>query len=195
LHLKNQRLYELSLRIAEHDDEMAFKELYNFFYFDLIAFSRSILNSEQDAEDAVINVFIRLWQNRKTMGSIKNVSAYLYTAAKYASINVLKSRKEINNIDIDDLADTFQYSFANPETELIERENIKRLEELINTLPPKSRLVFYLVKDKGLSCKEVSILLNTSIRTVETQLYQAVRKITSWLGRQNIHPRKKSGNS
>lgn len=188
-------MYELSLRIAEHDDEMAFKELYNFFYFDLIAFSRSILNSEQDAEDAVINVFIRLWQNRKTMGSIKNISAYLYTATKYASINVLKARKEINNIDIDDLADTFQYNFANPETELIDRENIKRLEKLLNTLPPKSRLVFYLVKDKGLSCKEVSILLNTSIRTVETQLYQTVRKITSWLSRENIYLKKKSRNS
>jgi len=193
--LKNQRLYELSLRIAEHDDEMAFKELYNFFYFDLIAFSRSILNNEQDAEDAVINVFIRLWQNRKTMGSIKNISAYLYTAAKYASINVLKSRKEINNIDIDDLADTFQYSFSNPETELIDRENIKRLEDLLNNLPPKSRLVFYLVKDKGFSCKEVSVLLNTSIRTVETQLYQTVRKITAWLGRENIHLKKRSENS
>ncbi len=188
-------MYELLLRIAEHDDEMAFKELYNFFYFDLIAFSRSILNSEQDAEDVVINVFVRLWQNRKTMGSIKNISAYLYTAAKYASINMLKSRKEINNIDIDDLSDTFQYSFANPETELIDRENIKRLGELLNTLPPKSRLVFYLVKDKGLSCKEVSILLNTSIRTVETQLYQTMRKIASWLDRENIRPKRKPGNS
>ncbi|WP_420146563.1 sigma-70 family RNA polymerase sigma factor, partial [Spirosoma sp.] len=159
------------------------------------AFARSILNNEPDAEDVVINVFMRLWQNRKTMASIKNISAYLYTAAKYASINVLKSRKQISNIDIDDLADTFQYSFATPETALIDRENIKQLEDLLNTLPPKSRLVFYLVKDKGLTCKEVSVLLNTSVRTVETQLYQTVRKITTWLSSKNIHLKRKSGNS
>ncbi|MFX4682020.1 sigma factor-like helix-turn-helix DNA-binding protein [Acinetobacter baumannii] len=62
-------------------------------------------------------------------------------------------------------------------------------------MPPKSRLVFYLVKDKELSCKDVSILLNTSVRTVETQLYQTVRKITSWLGRENMYRKRKSGNS
>lgn len=189
--MKDQRLYELLLRVAEHDDEMAFRELYDLFYFDLVAFSRSILNNEQDAEEVVLNVFMRLWQNRKTMGSIKNISAYLYTAAKYASINVLKSSKSIHNIDIDTLEDTFRYNFANPETALIDRENVERLETLLNSLPHQSRLVLYLVKDKGLTCKEVSVLLNTSVRTVETQLYQSLRKIAALLEKSHFRLKRK----
>ncbi len=183
---------EISKRI-ENDDENAFREIYDLFYFDLTAFSRQIIADEPAAEDVVENVFIRLWQNRKTLGNINNLSAYLYTATKYASINHLKSRKNISDVSIDDLDDRSLYSFATPESSMIGKEEVLTIEKAINQLPPKSKLVFYLVKEKGLNCREVAKILNSSVRTVETQLYHSLKKIAAILEEsQVILPRRSS---
>lgn len=183
---------EISKRI-ENDDENAFREIYDLFYFDLVAFSRQITGDETAAEDAVVNVFTRLWQNRKTLGNINNLSAYLYTAAKYASIDYLKARKNVTEVSVEDLDDASLYSFSTPESTMIGKEEILTIENAINRLPAKSRLVFYLVKERGLNCREVAKLLNSSLRTVETQLYHSLKKIAAILeDKQMILPRRNS---
>lgn len=178
--MENKRLSEISKRI-ENDDENAFREIYDLFYFDLTAFSRQIIADTPAAEDVVENVFIRLWQNRKTLGNINNLSAYLYTATKYASINYLKARKNVSDVSIEDLDDHNIYSFSTPETHMIGKEEVLTIQKAINQLPPKSKLVFYLVKEKGLNCREVAKILNSSVRTVETQLYHSLKKIAAIL--------------
>ena len=183
---------EISKRI-ENDDENAFREIFDLFYFDLIAFSRQIIADGQDAEDIVENVFIRLWHNRKTLGNINNLSAYLYTATKYASINYLKARKNVSDVSIDELDDRSLYSFSTPESSMIGKEDVRMIERAINQLPPKSKLVFYLVKEKGLNCREVAKILNSSVRTVETQLYHSLKKIAAILEESRmILPRRSS---
>ncbi|WP_164714284.1 RNA polymerase sigma factor [Chitinophaga rhizosphaerae] len=190
--MENTQLSEISKRI-ENDDEIAFREIYDLFYFDLVAFSRQIVLDDPAAEDAVENVFIRLWQNRKTLGNINNLSAYLYTATKYASINYLKARKNVSDVSIEDLDDQSLYSFSTPETSMIGKEEVLTIEKAINQLPPKSKLVFYLVKEKGLNCREVAKILNSSVRTVETQLYHSLKKIAAILEEsQVILPRRSS---
>lgn len=172
---------------------MAFREIYDLFYFDLVAFSRQIIADEPASEDIVENVFIRLWQNRKTLGNINNLSAYLYTAIKYASINYLKTRKKVSDVAIEDLDDRSIYSFTTPESSMIGKEEMLAIEKAINQLPPKSRLVFYLVKEKGLNCREVAKILNSSVRTVETQLYHSLKKIAAILeASQVMLPRRSS---
>ncbi len=190
--MENTRLSDISKRI-ENDDEKAFREIFDLFYFDLTAFSRQIIGDGQASEDIVENVFIRLWQNRKTLGNINNLSAYLYTAVKYASINYLKARKNLSDVSIEDLDDRGLYSFATPESSMIGKEEVLTIENAINQLPPKSKLVFYLVKEKGLNCREVAKILNSSVRTVETQLYHSLKKIAAVLEEsQVILPRRSS---
>lgn len=190
--MENTRLSEISKRI-ENDDENAFREIYDLFYFDLMAFSRKIIVDQPAAEDVVENVFIRLWQHRKTLGNINNLSAYLYTATKYASINYLRARKNISEVSIEDLDDNSVYSFSTPESSMIGKEEVLTIENAINQLPPKSKLVFYLVKEKGLNCREVAKILNSSVRTVETQLYHSLKKIAAILEEsQVIQPRRSS---
>ncbi|WP_460763439.1 RNA polymerase sigma-70 factor [Niabella terrae] len=179
--MNRQELYELSCLISERDDESSFKAVYDDLYFDLVAFSKSMVLLQQDAEDIVVDVFVRLWENRKNMSNIKNLSAYLYTATKYASLNCLKARSTRNNIDIDKLEDHFVYAYTSPENQLISKETVQQIESAIALLPPKTKLVFYMIKEKRLSCMEIAQILNISVRTVETQVYHAVRKIAALL--------------
>jgi predicted DNA-binding protein (UPF0251 family) len=60
---------------------------------------------------------------------------------------------------------------------------VKRVIAAIDQLPPKCKLIFKLIKEDGLKYKEVARLLDLSVKTVETQLSIAVRKIAQALGR------------
>ncbi len=54
---------------------------------------------------------------------------------------------------------------------------LSRIYKAIESLPPKCRMIFRLVKEDGLRYKEVADILHLSVKTVENQLAIAVRKI------------------
>ena len=51
------------------------------------------------------------------------------------------------------------------------------IEKAVNSLPPRCRLVFKLIKEDKLSYKEVAAILNVSVKTVDTQLNIALKKL------------------
>jgi RNA polymerase sigma-70 factor (ECF subfamily) len=66
---------------------------------------------------------------------------------------------------------------ANPCSRLAGKEFEEIVIECIENLPPRRKLVFNLIKDDGLSYKQVAALLDISVRTVEVQLRLAVRQL------------------
>ena len=62
---------------------------------------------------------------------------------------------------------------------MISAEAIKQIQEAIQELPPRCRLIFKLVKEEGLKYKEVAELLQLSVKTVENQMSLAFKKIGS----------------
>src|SRR5580698_8687420 len=96
-------MIHLSLLVAENDDETAFEKIFTYFYPRLLTFSRSILSSTELAEEATQDVFLKLWQNRKTLSAIRNLSYYLFTAVKHSSLDYLsKVRKDVS-LSLDDI--------------------------------------------------------------------------------------------
>ena len=168
----------LMIAIAEHNDQAAFDELFTCYFTGLVSFAGSILKDRQLAEEVVEDVFIKLWQNRTTMLSIKNISYYIYTATKYAAINALKSHRTIL---YEDFGDDIRLTYTSPETSFISHENISLITGAVNDLPPKCRLIFRLIKEEGLKYDEVARLLQLSVKTVEGQMTIAIKKLTQTL--------------
>jgi RNA polymerase sigma-70 factor (ECF subfamily) len=52
------------------------------------------------------------------------------------------------------------------------------MEKAVNQLPHRCKLIFKLVKEEGLSYKEVADILHVSVKTVDAQLVTALHKIT-----------------
>ena len=57
------------------------------------------------------------------------------------------------------------------------REMNRRIQDAIQSLPPRCRLVFKLIKEDGLSYRETAELLELSLKTIENQMTIAFRKI------------------
>lgn len=174
--MNEDRKRYLLLLIAEHDDQTAFDELFNFYFPGLVSFASNILKDRQQAEELVEDVFVKLWQNRKTMVSIKSPSHYIYTAVKYTALSAIKKK---NTIFYEDYSDDIELTYSSPESDYISNENIALINGAINQLPPKCRLIFRLIKEEGLKYDEAAQLLQLSVKTIESQMTIAIKKLTS----------------
>jgi RNA polymerase sigma-70 factor (ECF subfamily) len=172
---------QLCLQIAEQDDEAAFGELFRLFYPKLLLFTETILKSREPAEEAVEDVFLKLWENRKVLPAINNVNYYLLVAAKHKALDYLEKMKKQAVISLDEVEVEFGDIPINPENTLISAENIRIIQAIINDLPPRCKLIFRLVKEDGLKYREAAELLNISVKTVETQMSLALSKIGAGL--------------
>ena len=64
-----------------------------------------------------------------------------------------------------------------PEKLYIYSEVTQRVNKVVSSLPTKCQMVFRLIKEEGLSYKEVSKVLEISQNTIETHMRIALRKI------------------
>jgi RNA polymerase sigma-70 factor (ECF subfamily) len=78
-----------------------------------------------------------------------------------------------------------------PEQELEWKEISFQLNQAIDNLPDQCRTIFKLVKEDGFRYKEVAEILGISPRTVETQLFRAIKKLQSVVNIYIQHPDRK----
>jgi RNA polymerase sigma-70 factor (family 1) len=167
---------------AATGNEVAFKIIYYRFYKRLFLFAFAIIKTKEAAEEIVEDLFIRIWQQRKNLATINNLRVYLYIAAKNTALNYLSKKAKDNltgpfdhiNIDI-------SRSPVTPEQILITAEMHNKIQQAVEALPPRCKMIFKLVREDGLMYKEVSDILNISVNTIDVQMAIAVKKIVAAL--------------
>lgn len=178
--MQNKRLPYLIRAISQDSDEQAFEELFRIYYPALLSYTDSMIRDRCAAEEICGDVLFNLWQNRKTLPTIKNLSHYLYISARHATISYTRSKGYQNaskNISLSEVGETLIYELSNHELKLINKETLRDVSIAINELPPRCRLVFKLIKEDGLRYAEVAGLLDISVKTVENQMSIAIKKM------------------
>lgn len=175
------KLTDMQQKIFEND-ETALAELYKIYKRKLKQFSKSIVHSNDLAEEIVEDVFIKLWRNRADISKIENLNIYLYTAIKNTSLNILSQKaKQLVSTPFDVLnIELFNESHI-PSTLMITNEMTQRMQLAMDALPPRCKMIFKLVREDGLKYKEVAQILNISVNTIDTQMAIAIKKICTAL--------------
>ncbi|MHA4844643.1 RNA polymerase sigma-70 factor [Flavitalea antarctica] len=170
-------LLELQRRIALYDDESAYRQLFYLFYKPLLHFTGSFVSLREVAEEIVSDVFIKIWQNRKHVDEIRNLKIYLYVSAKNNTLRYLHSQQKLSPIGLDELDVELQNNTQDPEELMITAEMMSKLERAIDSLPPRCKIVYKMVREDRLRYKEIAQILDISIKTIDNQLAIALRKI------------------
>jgi RNA polymerase sigma-70 factor (ECF subfamily) len=176
-------IHALQKRICQSSDEAAFASLFRLFYQSLYHFAVQYVHKHEVAEEVVNDVFVKIWKQRATLLEVQNLESYLFIAVKNGSLNYLKQYSHYH-IAIDDENTGKLISLHNPEQDIEWKELYFRLQQAVNNLPNQCRVVFRLVKEEGFRMKEVAEILGISPRTVETQLYRAIKRLDSILNEQ-----------
>lgn len=163
--------------VCEQSDQKAFEELFTLCYSRLVKFATEYLQSAEAAEEVVSDVFMKLWTGRKQFTDIAYIDKYLFTAVRNQALNHLRQFSSYRVLPADEAGEANLVNTFDPCTATEWRELLLRLDEAVEMLPPKRRMVFRLIKEEGFKPKEVAEILHLSPRTVETQLFQAVKQL------------------
>jgi RNA polymerase sigma-70 factor (ECF subfamily) len=176
--LKNDlQIQNLLDRISRNGDEKALQQLFELYGDGLLRFSVSIIKKKELAEEVVCDVFFQLWLQRKKASSIENIKAYLFTATKNTTLNYLEKEKRVRFSSLDDISVTLPIDEICPETELISAELRNAIEQAIQHLPERCKLIFSLAKIEQFKYKEIAQILGISVKTIDHQLTIAIKKI------------------
>lgn len=176
---------QLLLKIAA-GDEPAFNELYNRFRHKVYTLAHSILKEDADAEDVLVSIFARFWDDRNKAVEITNINAYLYTMTKNMALNMLKQQKNIEK-HIVNYASTQELQCNYTEHAIAFKETENFLLQILNTLPPQQRRIFELAKLEGHSRKEIADLLHISENTVRNHLLAATNTLKDQFLNKKLH--------
>lgn len=166
-------------QIALHSDMSAFEKFFHHYYGKLKQFAYLIVKSRPLSEEVASDVFIVIWKNRAHLIEIENINSYLYIATRNIAIRLLQKEKKELFFDIDLISENLiSFSTETPEKILLNKEIVKRIEETIEKLPPRCKLIYKLAKQDGLKLKEIADILNISVKTIDAQLAIAVKRIT-----------------
>jgi RNA polymerase sigma-70 factor (family 1) len=167
----------LQRRIARHDDQQAYKDLFTSLYSYLFQFARTLVREKEAAEEIVSDVFIKVWEKRKDLEKIDNLKVYLYVTTRNKAFNYLDKQRRFDTDPIDDMTVELASVYLDPEQLMITADMLALIQRAIDRLPPKCRIIFRLVKEDGLKYREVAEILDVSVKTVENQLAIALHKI------------------
>lgn len=176
----NFPLKSLQQAIADGSQE-AYRQLFVHYHTRLTRFVMGFTHSRELSEEIVSDTFINIWLKRQEINNIKNLHLYIYVAAKNITYNYLAKLNRQPSGNLDEVEVDLEDPFANPEEALITSELNKKLKQAINSLPPKCKLIFKLIKEEGFSYKDTARLLDISVSTVDNQLVIALKKISSAL--------------
>ncbi|MDR2921472.1 MAG: RNA polymerase sigma-70 factor [Tannerella sp.] len=132
------------------------------------------------AEDIVQDVFVKIWQKRSFIFLKEGIHTYLYNSVRHGCLDYLKHKDVVSNyiegvvhkLKIEEL-----YYNDEPQFLFTEDDRMKSIYNEINKLPDKCREIFTMVYLEERKTAEIADLLNLSKRTVEAQLYKALKTL------------------
>ncbi len=166
--------FELSTMLKD-GDELAYTEIYNRYWQTIYAIAYNRLRSMEAAQDLVHDTFASLWTNHGKV-SIENLKSYLGVVIKYRIIEYIRREKLANSYE-QSLEHEGAFSSSNIDDVLHFKHILALVEEEIENLPDKCKLIFKYSRNHNKSAKEIAQELNLSQSTVENQLNKALSRL------------------
>ncbi len=178
-------LENLDIAALRAGDRQEFTRLVEAAYTPIYRLGLRMLGDAQDAEDILQDTFLKAMRALPRFEGRSSLATWLYRIAVNESLMLLRKRRGIA-ISLDEGDDDEGESVEPmqivdwcclPESELLSDEARKILDEAIQRLPERLRVVFILRDIEGLSVKDTAQALNISEVNVKTRLLRARLKI------------------
>ena len=162
-------------RIKE-DDELAFNQLFELYWEKLYSAAWARVNDAEVAKDIVQELFIKIWQRRKSLDIKGAVSAYLQTAVKLSVISHYRTKSKADlqlqdaatrmNIIQDAVSDLDDYL----QLELLITETVAKMPELLQQV--------YILRNESKRIKEIAADLGIAEQTVKNYTAEVLRRLS-----------------
>ncbi|MBN2237202.1 MAG: RNA polymerase sigma factor [Bacteroidales bacterium] len=143
-----------------------------------------LLNSEAEAEDAVQEVMLKLWNQRKKLANHPNVNGYVFLTARNYCLDQLKKKSVFVDSSSQQklVADYFIETAENSAEGLFDY-----VRKLLFLLPKKEKEILLLRDFDGLEFDEIAELTQLNKEHIHVLLSRARKEIRIALQKSNYH--------
>lgn len=180
--------------LDDANDQRLFEDIYYSYRKQMVTLALSILGKNEDAEDAVSKVFVRIaeknWDVVRGIKSDTDLRNYLLKATKNTSLNMIKARKK-ENVSLDTISEYYlegieelsDDSFLEVICNRVEAEKVKNT---ILQMNEKYRYVLYYHFVMGLTVPETAKSLNQTIAATKKQLVRGKKMLLKMLSIEGV---------
>ena len=175
---------ELVIKLQKGDVE-AFDLVYAKYAGKLYGFAFKYLKSAAETEELVQSVFLKVWENRKTLRKESSFKSYLFTIAYNEICNSFKRRTHLQKFIGEQLV---QNPPTSSETEELINYNsiLGQLDQIVAKLPERQRTIFLKSRQEGKTNKEIAGEMELSSGTVDNYMSKSLKFIRSNLQDKNF---------
>jgi RNA polymerase sigma factor (sigma-70 family) len=138
------------------------------------------LSNVQEAEDAVQEVYMKLWSMRNKLNEINKVEAFATTMTKNLCLDKIKARRTVS-ID-DQLTINNKASINDNPLELSEnKENISLVRRMIDSLPEQMKSIMIMRDLEEYSFEEIQEITGLTLNNIRVSLSRARQQVRTEL--------------
>jgi RNA polymerase sigma-70 factor, ECF subfamily len=170
----------LLTKIAE-GDRNALSQLYDRYSRTIYAIAWKSLNSIEDCEEVVLDVFAQVWKIADRFDVNKgSVEQWIFTLARSRILDRLRKIQRLHKVN---LAIDCGKEIAFPTTSVDPLESVEIAERrqqvlaALDRIPPAQRQVIEMAYDRGLTHTEIAAATGLSLGTVKTRLRLGLSKL------------------
>jgi RNA polymerase sigma-70 factor (ECF subfamily) len=158
--------------------ETVFKSYFNY----LFSVALGYVKSDEDAEDIVQDLFVKIWEQPCLLAANESLKWYLHKSISNSCINhILRKQNKTNRLDDTTISSLKKLLWVNEEdladTGILFSEMDGALKNAVANLPAECHKIFVLSREEELPHKKIAMQLNISENTVKVQIYRALIKL------------------
>lgn len=136
--------------------------------------AKRILISHDEAEDAVQEVFFKLWNNRESISTYRNTEAFAMTMTRNYCLDRLKS-KQASNLTL--VHSNYKNEDSGLEKQIEAKDSVGMVFEIMKLLPEQQRIILQLRDVEHYEFAEIAEILNTNETAVRVNLSRARKAV------------------
>lgn len=173
------------IRLIRESNVAAFEELYRLYWNQLYNFAFRYVQSSEEAEDVVQEIFFSVWRNRESWNVGGSLQHYLFVAVRNTAIGRLRRDATMRRWRDRTVSDS-QGQSGDLADSLIESADANaEVERALSEMPAKRRAVCALRWIDGLSYAQIAERLGINEKTVENHIGNGLRFM-----RERLSPRR-----
>ncbi|MFA4867973.1 MAG: sigma-70 family RNA polymerase sigma factor [Pedobacter sp.] len=162
----------------KNGDERAFEILYNNYKFRLAGNLFKLLKSDDLVKETLQELFFKLWEVRAQIDPEKSFKSYLFRIAENLVNDYFRKVAKDKRLLAKMLASSSEL-YLHIEEDMLSKEEVQKLQQLIDLMPPQRKMVFTLCKLEGKSYKEVEEIMGINAKTISSHMLQANKFLRS----------------
>ena len=169
------------VKALKEGNQLAFSIVYKTYAAQTFSLAFKYLLNKELAEDAVQNLFLKLWLKKEEIDETKPINRYLFTMLKNDLLNTLRDSKK-NIYLLEDCLSMVLELEDNSQNENLKQEQMNIIQQALEQLSPQRRKVFEMKFSGKYSNQEIADKLNLSINTIKFQYSQSLKQIRATVG-------------